>query len=90
MLGGLDFHTLRALFAVSAPTIGVGVIDSITALKALPLPRGAVTYLVRGYAALGDGGGGIYYWNAADVTADNGGTVIQLNAGGDGRFNKLL
>lgn len=90
MLGGLDFHSILALFARATPLLGVGVLDSIAALKALPVPGAPVTYLVRGFAAAGDGGGGFYWWNAADVTADNGGTVIQLNAGGAGRFNKLF
>lgn len=68
----------------------VWVIDSVAALKGLAAPAGAITCLVRGYAAVGDGGGGFYWWNAADVTPDNAGTVIQLNAGGNGRFNKLF
>lgn len=68
----------------------IQVLDSIAALKALSAPAGAVTYLVRGFAAAGDGGGGFYFWKAADVTADDGGTVIQLDAGGNGRFNRLF
>lgn len=67
-----------------------GSISSIALLKALAVPAGPIVLLVTGYAAAGDGGGGFYWWNAADVTADNGGTVIQLNAGGNGRFNKLF
>lgn len=74
--------------AVFSPS--VQVVDSIAALKALAGPSGAITVMVRGYAAIGDGGGGFYWWNSADMTADNGGTVIQLNAGGTGRFNKLF
>lgn len=68
----------------------IGSVDTIAALKALPVPTASVTYLVRGFAAAGDGGGGFYWWNTTDTTADNGGTVIQLNAGGNGRFNKLF
>ena len=65
------------------------VIDTIAALKALAVPSTSVTYLVRGYYAVGDGGGGHYWWNSADATADNGGTVIALDVGGAGRFNLL-
>lgn len=78
---------------ISSPSSGVQtpfIIDSIAALKALTAPVTAATYIVRGFATVGDGGGGIYWWNAADVSADNGGTTIQLNAGGNGRFNKLF
>lgn len=74
--------------AVFSPS--VLVIDTMAALKAMGVPAGAITCLVRGYAAIGDGGGGYYWWNAADVTPDDAGTVIQLNAGGNGRFNKLF
>lgn len=65
-------------------------LDSIAALKALAAPAGSVTCLVRGFATAGDGGGGFYWWNAADARADDGGTIIQLNVGGVGRFNKLF
>lgn len=68
----------------------VQVVDTIAVLKALSAPSSAVTYLVRGYAAVQDGGGGFYWWDAASGTADDGGTVIQLNAGGAGRFKKLF
>lgn len=83
-------------FILSAGAVGVPiesviqVLDTIAQLKALAVPGSAVTYLVRGFAAAGDGGGGFYWWKAADVTADNGGTILQLNAGGNGRFNKLF
>lgn len=62
---------------------GVGrVIDSIAALKTLP-KTGAKKAFVLGYYAPGDGGGGAYYFDAADVTSlDNGGTVIVASDGG--------
>lgn len=65
------------------------VIATIAALKALPLPINAVTYLVKGYATANDGGQGQFVWNASDSRADNGGTIIALNIGGTGRFNRL-
>ena len=67
----------------------VTTIDSISALKALAAPAAAVTYYLRGYYAAGDGGGGHFRWNSADNTADNGGTIIQLGAGGTGRWNRV-
>lgn len=66
------------------------IVDTIAALKAIPNPAGsAVTYLVRGYYAVADGGGGLFVWNLADATADNGGTVIAPNAGA-GRWNRIF
>lgn len=63
-------------------------VNTIADLKALPSGNNAI--LVLGYYAAGDGGGGFYWWNSADATADNGGTVIALDVGGSGRFNKLF
>lgn len=37
--------------------------------------------LVAGYSAPGDGGGGVFYYDAVEVAADNGGTVIAPTAG---------
>ncbi|TAK84359.1 MAG: hypothetical protein EPO20_14830 [Betaproteobacteria bacterium] len=90
MLGGLDFRSLRALFALETQRNGIGVVDSVAALKAMAKPSGKATYLVRGFATAGDGGGGFYWWDSADATADDGGTIIQLDAGGVGRFKKLF
>lgn len=41
---------------------------------------------VGGYGAEGDGGGGIFAWNASDTTTDNDGTILQPTAGGTGRW----
>lgn len=68
----------------------IQVVDTMAALKALTAPGSTVTYLVRGYAALGDGAGGFYWWDAASTTADDGGTIIELDAGGNGRFKRLF
>ena len=62
-------------------------VDTIAALKNLALKYNTV--FVRGYYVLGDGGGGTYRWNSADVTADNGGTIIIPTAGGTGRWNRI-
>lgn len=74
---------------VTAPFVtSLNVVNTIAALKALA-PGAYATVLVLGYAAAGDGGTGTFWWNAADNTADNGGTIIQPNAGGVGRWNRL-
>lgn len=65
------------------------VVNSLAALKALPVPAAAVTYLMTGYYTAGDGGGGQFQWNAASTAADDGGTIIQANAGGVGRWIRL-
>jgi hypothetical protein len=69
---------------------GIQVVDTIAQLRALTPPASAVTYFVRGYYAVGDGGGGHFRWNSSDVTTDNGGTVIIPNAGGTGRWNRIF
>lgn len=61
------------------------VLDSIAQLRALT-PAFADNVTVRGYYAKSDGGGGSFYWDTPSVVPDNGGTVIQPNAGGTGRW----
>lgn len=83
-------------FILGAGAVGVPVetvvqiVGTVAQLKAVAAPGAAVAYLVLGFAAAGDGGGGFFWWNAADVAADNGGTILQLTAGGAGRFNRLF
>lgn len=58
------------------------VVNTITALKALP-KTGSQSAFVLGYYASGDGGGGPYYYDSTDITsADNGGTIIVATDGG--------
>jgi hypothetical protein len=70
----------------------VVTLPTITALKAVAVPVTPITYIIQGYNAAGDGGAGVFFWNATDATADNGGTVIACTANGasNGRFNKLF
>lgn len=68
-----------------AAMIGGGgqVVGSISALRALVKSNPSKSAFVTGYEAQGDGGGGLYYLDASDVTtADNGGTVIVATDGG--------
>ncbi len=67
-------------------------VDTAAALQALPVPTAATKYLMCGYNSVGDGAGGFFWWNAADTTAANGGTVFACTANGAsaGRFNKLF
>lgn len=66
----------------AVPTLGT--------LKALSGMASSVMAEVAGYYTVGDGGGGLFYWNASDTTTDNGGTVIAPNAGGIGRWNRIV
>lgn len=61
---------------VNTDTLYVNTISNLKALAA-----GVQTYVhVGGYYATGDGGGGLFYWDAALATADNGGNIIQPNS----------
>lgn len=64
-------------------------VATIAALKAL---TGGAYNSVRalGYYSSGDGGGGEFVWSSASVATDDGGLVIQPNAGGTGRWLRLV
>lgn len=88
----ITIGTTQMAWAIAAgllPT-NLTVITTIAALKAQSAPIVSSVFVVLGYAAAADGGGGIYWWDSTSVTADNGGTVLQLNSGGNGRFIKIL
>ena len=60
-------------------------VASMAALKALaPGSHSSVNLL--GYTTPGDGGEGLFVWNAVSTATDNTGTIIQPNAGGTGRW----
>jgi hypothetical protein len=79
----------NALVATAPAESSTVSVPTIAALKAVATPNASVTYIVQGYYAPGDGGGGNFLWNASSSAADNGGTVIALTAGGTGRFNLI-
>jgi hypothetical protein len=82
-----DLAAGKWVVAVSPSTI-LFQVDTIAALKALTTYYDTV--YVRGYYAPGDAGGGLFRWNSADTTTDNGGTIIIPNAGGTGRWNRQV
>lgn len=77
--------------AAQRGTLGVGTsYATITALKAATAADGLVRLL--GYYAAGDGGGGVFRWDATDTTsADNGGTIITPTSGlsSSGRWKRV-
>jgi hypothetical protein len=76
--------------ATTAPAASSTVsVATIAALKAIATPNASITYLVQGYYAPGDGGGGSFTWNAASTATDNGGTIIKATSVTTGRFNLL-
>lgn len=82
---------------VSTPNKGTGqigrsgqVVGSITALRALDKTATSKHALVTGYYAQGDGGGGGYWLDVADVSsADNGSTIIVATDGGRWKLHAL-
>lgn len=45
--------------------------------------------VVNGAAALNDGGGGVFYWDATSLVADDGGTIIQATGVATGRWRRI-
>lgn len=45
---------------------------------------------VSGYYAIGDGGGGKFYWDATNTETDNGGTIIQVTGIATGRWIRII
>ena len=86
-------ETDAALVAYRPAGAGAAQTNVQTALRNLSVPSAALlrgiargtapSVLVSGYYAAGDGGGGVYWYDASDtISADNGGTVIVAADGG--------
>lgn len=75
LLTGRDSFNAHDASAISR---GVVAVDSIADLLALPEGQRneGLRYLVKGYHAGSDDGGGEFYWDAARVAENDGGTVI--------------
>lgn len=41
------------------------------------VPASPIAVIVKGYTTPGDGGGGSFYWDAANIATDDGGTIIR-------------
>jgi hypothetical protein len=65
-------------------------VQNVAALKNLSGMVDGVVVVTRGYYTQGDGGAANYFWNSADTSTDNGGSVIALSGGGTGRWNVLF
>lgn len=46
--------------------------------------------IVFGYHNIGDGGGGLFIWNADDTSKDDGGYTIKVNTISKGRYKRLV
>jgi len=74
--------------------LAAGVSGLVTSITALYLQYGTfdgqVVYLA-GYYAIGDGGGGPFYWDAASTATDDGGLVINPTGNaGTGRWLRIV
>ncbi|MFP5338160.1 MAG: hypothetical protein ACLGIW_06660 [Gammaproteobacteria bacterium] len=92
----LGDDVLRQELASSAPEkgssmLGHGVVDVASIADLLELPTEArrtdLRYMVKGYYAGSDAGGGEFYWDATNTAAANGGTI--LGAYTEGRFVRI-
>lgn len=76
-------NTANPLLGAGIVGRGVQIVGSIAALRGLDKTATGKNAFVTGYYAPGDGGGGPYYLDLADITStDNGGTVIVATDGG--------
>ena len=89
-------HALKAHINGVNLSLGGGLTNptaaaSMAAMKLLPTGawvNGTVISLA-GFYNPGDGGGGGFVWESSDVSADNGGTVIQVTGVATGRLHRI-
>lgn len=86
-----DTLTASGLITANEGVTGIQV-ASIAAIEAFPVPTtDGLTMQVLGYSSEGDGGGGIFFWNASSTaTADGATIVLPTGYAGTGRWLRLF
>jgi len=67
----------------------LATVDNIESLKALDVSLYSLAYVV-GYTDKGDNGGGWFHYDSTNSDTDNGGTIINPDGGGLGRWLRIL
>jgi hypothetical protein len=67
---------------------GLASVASVAALTA-DVPGAGDRRLVEGFYAAGDGGGGIFEWDATSTATADGGLILAPDAGGTGRWKRV-
>ena len=86
-----DPGTREAELALALTGTTFNWVDNLTNLRAMAHGTTAPVVVVEGYGTAGDGGGGIFLWNATSTLADNDGTIVGPNdvqAASPGRWIK--
>lgn len=74
----------------NAELSSVESVDSIADLRAITeTPADGDVLPALGYYAPGDGGGGLFYWDATSTDTDNNGTIIKVTAIATGRWKRI-
>lgn len=66
------------------------IVATIDDLRAMPIRSTTGPTRTLGYYESGDGGGATYQWNSASTADDDGGRVIEPDAGGTGRWEMVI
>ena len=64
-------------------------VDSVSSLIELPGSFDGQSVKLLGYSEKGDGGGGVFYWDASSVEEDNNGTILKVDSIFTGRWKRL-
>lgn len=82
-LGGASFRWINTINGgTGSPTNLRALVGSDATTASIPV------VVVGGHSAVGDGGGGTFFWDASTATGDNDGTII-VPTGGTGRWLRL-
>ncbi len=68
----------------------IGTSGSPGDLRGLTSAAAGWVAVAHGFYAVGDGGGGVFYWDASSTAADNGGTIIQATGVTTGRWIRIF
>ena len=64
-------------------------VNTVAELRALTPVQDGMLVQTGGYWTNGDGGGNLFRWRSGSTTTTNRGSILQLSAGGSGRFEAI-
>jgi hypothetical protein len=86
-------EVIRDIDPITREGLSGGATDALTITDLTALEKGSLTtgldVAVLGYAKAGDGGGGVFEWDATSVAATVPGMVLAADEGGTGRWTRV-
>ncbi|MDD4475193.1 MAG: glycosyl hydrolase family 28-related protein [Eubacteriales bacterium] len=84
---GMDGSEVSSLSSITDSTVITA--KTMSELRSVPSVNENSIIVLKGYYKVGDGAGGLFFWDPESTAPDNGGTVIKINSTDVGRLIRI-